>query len=99
MAKNFRVQTFGRKYIDLPGTNNTRGLNSVPLTMPDEFDIKVLYSHKQAILGGVGSNDKCVNDTSMYELFADENDDEPLDGIPVIDVHDAEAAATVPVQV
>ena len=46
ISKNYRMDKVGRKFIDLPGTNNTRGLNSVPLTMPDEFDINVLYSHK-----------------------------------------------------
>ena len=83
-----------RKFIDLPGTNSTRGLNSVPLTMPDEFDINVLYSHKQAILGGVGSNDKSDPDATMYDFVVDADDD-----MDANDVQDAVVAATTVVQV
>jgi hypothetical protein len=99
MSKNYQLHTVGRKFIDLPGTNNTRGLNSVPLAMPDEFDIKVLYSYKQSILGGVSGIDKPDhNDADMSDMFAGEDEDtQPLNDAPEVD--DAPSAINVAVQV
>ena len=54
-SKNFQVSVRGRKFIDLPGTNQTRGLNSIPFH--DEFSIQVRYWFKIAVLGGHGEAD------------------------------------------
>ena len=55
VSKNFQVKVRGRKFIDLPGTNQTRGLNSIPFQ--DEFSIQVRYWFKTAVLGGYGGAD------------------------------------------
>ena len=49
-SKKYGIKTRARKFIDLPGTNQTRGLNNVPLKTPS--GIRVRWGKRTDVLAG-----------------------------------------------
>ena len=96
-SKNFKVNTRGRMFIDLPGTNQTRGLNSIPFK--EDFDIQVKYWFKTAILGGVGGVDNKEDVVDLDFLAEDSGEDGPAESAIAATAADDSQRMDMPVRI
>ena len=51
-SKSYKVAPTNRKYIDLPGSNRTRGLSNIPLHVPSAIELQVSWATRCNILDG-----------------------------------------------
>jgi len=70
-SKNFKVKAVARKYLDLPGTNRTRGLNNVPLKT---LEVGITWDRRCEILQG--SSKTAPVDDQVPDWMDDGEDDE-----------------------
>jgi len=82
--KKFKVQPVARKYLDLPGSNRTRGFNNVPLK---NADVSTSWAQRCEILAGSSKAAPMDEEQADWMVPADQDDE----AMPSAD--DATAAA------
>lgn len=76
-SSDYKVPRRNRRWIDLPGNNRARGLNSVPLRSSGDMDVQVKFGFKQRILGGEGSDGRAEGHFALGGLFGEDEEEEP----------------------